>query len=55
MSESQTIKTLIHEIAHAKLHDREVLEQTGEEKDQRTKEIEALYSAFQNVNHFKEC
>ena len=50
MSESQTIKTLIHEIAHAKLHDREVLEQTGEEKDQRTKEIEALYPCFYNVD-----
>ena len=24
-------------------------------KDRNTKEVEALYSAFQNVNLFKEC
>lgn len=52
MSESQTIKTLIHEIAHAKLHDREVLEQTGEEKDQRTKEIEAESIAYAVCQYF---
>lgn len=52
MSESQTIKTLIHEIAHAKLHDREVLEQMGEEKDQRTKEIEAESIAYTVCQYF---
>lgn len=52
MSESQTIKTLIHEIAHAKLHDREVLEQTGEEKDQRTNEIEAESIAYTVCQYF---
>ena len=52
MSESQTIKTLIHEIVHAKLHDREVLEQTGEEKDQRTKEIEAESIAYTVCQYF---
>lgn len=39
MSESQTIKTLIHEIAHAKLHDREVLEQAGELEEAGYEEI----------------
>ena len=24
-------------------------------KNRHTEEVEALYSAFQNVNHFKEC
>ena len=52
MSESQTIKTLIHEIVHAKLYDREVLEQTGEEKDQRTKEIEAESIAYTVCQYF---
>lgn len=52
MSESQTIKTLIHEIVHAKLHDREVLEQTGEEKDQRTKEIEGESIAYTVCQYF---
>lgn len=52
MSESQTIKTLIHEIAHANLHDREVLEQAGEEKDQRTREIEAESIAYTVCQYF---
>ena len=55
MSQSQTLKTAIHETAHARLHDREIMESQGIEKDRLTKEVEALYSAFQNVNHFKEC
>ena len=52
MSESQTIKTLIHEIAHAKLHDRELLEKAGEEKNQRTKEIEAESIAYTVCQYF---
>ena len=57
MSQSQTVKTAIHEVAHAKLHDRERNQDTDAvlDKDRNTKEVEALYSAFQNVNHFKEC
>ena len=57
MSEIQTVKTAIHEIAHAKLHAVKPDEKAAPEdkKDRHTKEVEALYSAFQNVNHFKEC
>ncbi len=33
MSESQTLKTVIHESAHAKLHDKEHMEKTGEKKE----------------------
>ena len=55
MSESQTMKTAIHECAHGLLHDKDIMKANGEIKDRMTKEIEALYSAFQNVNHFKEC
>ncbi len=55
MSESQTMKTAIHEVTHAILHDRDIMQGLGMEKDRLTKEVEALYSAFQNVNHFKEC
>ena len=54
MSESQTIKTMLHETAHSMLHDREVNRSNGQnvpEKDKRTKEVEALYSAFHNANH----
>ena len=55
MGEVQTAKTGVHEVAHAKLHAKEVEQETGIAKDRETKEVEALYSAFQNVNHFKEC
>ncbi len=55
MSEAQTAKTGVHEVAHAKLHAKEIEQETGTVKDRETKEVEALYSAFQNVNHFKEC
>ena len=57
MSQSQTVKTAIHEVAHAKLHDRERNQDIDAvlDKDRNTQEVEALYSAFQNVNHFKEC
>ena len=41
LSESQTLKTAIHETAHAKLHDREIMESLGVEKDRLTKEVEA--------------
>ena len=39
-------------LTHAKLHDREVLEQAGEEKDQRTKEIEAESIAYTVCQYF---
>ena len=55
MSEKQTMKTAIHEVTHAMCHDRDVMDELGEKKGQMTREVEALYSAFQNVNHFKEC
>ena len=44
MSESQTIKTLVHEISHAILHDKE----TGEEKDaaRHTAEVQAESVAY---------
>lgn len=44
MSEAQTVKTLVHEISHAILHDRE----TGEEKeaDRNTREVQAESVAY---------
>lgn len=55
MSEKQTMKTAVHEVTHAMCHDRDLMEEFGEKKNKMTIETEALYSAFQNVNHFKEC
>lgn len=49
MAEQQTIKTLVHEISHAILHDKE----TGEEKeaDRRTKEVQAESVAYVVCNY----
>ena len=46
LSESQTLKTAIHETAHAKLHDREIMESLGVKKDRLTKEVEAESVAY---------
>ena len=46
LSESQTLQTAIHETAHAKLHDREIMESLGVEKDRLTKEVEAESVAY---------
>lgn len=54
MSEVQTVKTAIHEIAHAKLHavgpDDKVA--PGEKKDRRTKEVEAESVAYTVCQRF---
>lgn len=57
MSELQNLKTTIHEIAHARLHDfdRNAPKEEQPKIDRNTREVQALYSVFQNVNHFKEC
>ena len=46
LSESQTLKTAIHETAHAKLHDKEIMESLGVKKDRLTKEVEAESVAY---------
>ncbi|MCC8196558.1 MAG: DUF3849 domain-containing protein [Ruminococcus sp.] len=54
MSEMQNIKTLIHEIAHAKLHAVEPGEKIAPEdrKDRRTKEVEAESVAYTVCQHY---
>lgn len=55
MSELQTIKTLIHEIAHAKLHDIDLSLPPQERQDrpnQRTREVEAESIAYTVCQHF---
>ncbi len=54
MSESQTVKTAIHEVAHAKLHSRELNKDTdlSEQKDRNTKEVEAESIAYTVCQHF---
>ena len=53
LSQQQEIKTMIHEIAHSLLHNSEKLK--DKKISRNDMEVQALYSAFQNVNHFKEC
>uniref|UniRef100_UPI003AB13C30 hypothetical protein n=1 Tax=Dialister hominis TaxID=2582419 RepID=UPI003AB13C30 len=50
MSNVQTMKTGVHEVSHALLHDREVMDAEGILKDRTTKEVEALYPCFYNVD-----
>lgn len=51
MSESQTMKTAIHEVTHALLHDRDLMEEQGVEKDKMTKEVEAESVAYIVCQH----
>ena len=50
MSEKQTMKTAIHEVTHAMCHDRDRMEELGENKNKMTIETEALYPCFYNVD-----
>jgi hypothetical protein len=54
MSETQTVKTLIHEITHAKLHARPATDGMagGTIKDRRTREVEAESVAYVVCQHF---
>lgn len=50
MPESQTVKTMIHEIAHSILHN-DILDE-AEKKDRQTKEVEAESVAYTVCQHF---
>ena len=53
MSESQTLKTMVHEAAHSRLHDKEVNQSMDiPVKDRNTKEVEAESVAFTVCQHF---
>ncbi len=54
LSELQTVKTTIHEIAHAKMHEAHnpVLEDEPPKVDRRTREVQAESVAFAVASHF---
>ena len=56
MSELQTLKTTIHEIAHARLHDVNMKNEQGENEppraDRRTREVEAESIAYTVCQHY---
>ena len=52
MSESQTLKTLVHEVSHARLHDRAAMKAEGVAKSARQKELEAESIAYTVMFHY---
>jgi len=52
MSEAQTMKTCVHEVSHAILHDRDHMKAEGITKNRHTKEVEAESVAFAVCAHF---
>jgi len=53
MSESQTLKTMVHEVAHSMLHNKELNKDTDVPvKDRNTKEVEAESIAYTVCQHF---
>ena len=53
MSESQTLKTMVHEVAHSMLHNKEINKDIDAPvKDRNTKEVEAESVAYTVCQHF---
>ena len=52
MSENQTLKTLVHEVSHARLHDRDAMKAEGVSKSQTQKELEAESIAYTVMFHY---
>ena len=52
MSESQTLKTLVHEVSHARLHDRDTMKAEGVSKSAQQKELEAESIAYTVMFHY---
>ena len=53
MSENQTLKTTIHEVSHARLHDRDNMKAEGIQKSRQTKELEAEAIAYTVLFHYR--
>ena len=54
MSERQTLKTMVHEVAHSMLHNKEVNQDIlAPAKDRNTKEVEAESVAYTVCQHFE--
>jgi Domain of unknown function (DUF955). len=52
MSEAQTVAAIVHEITHAKLHDKQVSPETADNKTKRMKEVEAESISYVVCQHF---
>lgn len=52
MTKAQTIKTIIHEMAHSELHNNKIVAEAGEKLTRSTKELQAESVAFVVSNHY---
>lgn len=52
MTKAQTIKTIIHEMAHSELHNNKIVVEAGEKLTRSTKELQAESVAFVVSNHY---
>ena len=52
MGQMQTVKTLIHEMSHQRLHSIEAVKQSGEKKNSQTREVEAESVAYAVCQHY---
>ena len=52
MSEMQTIKTALHELSHAVLHDADTGKEKEQDLDRRTKEVQAESVAYTVCQHY---
>jgi hypothetical protein len=52
MSEVQTVSAIVHELSHAKLHDRALLAENAKPKDRRTEEVEAESCAYSTLAYY---
>ena len=52
LSQAQTLKTAIHEVSHAKLHDKDTGMEKDNNPDRRTKEVQAESVAYTVCSHF---
>ena len=53
MSQNQTMKTTVHEVSHARLHDRDKMRTEGVIKSQQQKELEAESIAYTVLFYYK--
>lgn len=52
ITKAQTIKTIIHEMAHSELHNNKIVAEAGEKLTRSTKELQAESVAFVVSNHY---
>lgn len=52
MSQAQTVKTMLRELSHARMHDVTQIEDPNDRRDQSTREVQAESTAFVVAEHY---